>query len=258
MPGVSRGSHCKTKKQVDYKVLAGLSSKKTKGNALHTVLKKGSENYEQFMKGLESVAGGTQYADLADLHSPIVVNGLVTPTSGRAGTSRFKKADQGRGQLDLNYQKGQKSLNTSTRQEKKSQLVVSLSESELEDGVRVEVCDSSVDSDLDEAQGDPSSVFDFTDDNVVRIANTSGNEFFVRLASAASAQKSMLRKTKRHIVGTKKVKWSPPGHRANCSRFDNENVSERDVGYRSGVPNRHSGDLIEGDEDEELQSIWRH
>ncbi len=90
------------------------------------------------------------------------------------------------------------------------------------------------------------------------IAKNSGNDFFVRLASAASAHKSMLHKTKRHIVGTNKVKWSPPGHNANCSRFDSVNVSERDVGYRSGVPNRHSGVLIEGDEEEEIQSIERH
>ncbi len=115
-----------------------------------------------------------------------------------------------------------------------------------------------VDSDLDEAQGEPSADFDFTGDSGVPITNNSGNDIFVTLASAASAHKSMLRKTKRHIVGTKKVKWSPPGHRAKCSRFDRVNVSERDMGYRSGVPNRHSGDLIEGNEEEELWSIEIH
>ncbi len=53
------------------------------------------------MNGLESVAGVTQdVADLAGRHSPIMVSGQVTPTSGCAGTSRFKKADQGQGQLD--------------------------------------------------------------------------------------------------------------------------------------------------------------
>ncbi len=240
--------------------MAGLSSKKTKGNTLHTVLKNGSDSYEEFMNGLESVAGGTQdVADLAGPHTPIVVSGQVTPTSGHAGTSRFKEADQGQGQLDLNSgpntpQKGQKYQNTSERQVKKSRSVVSVIESEPEDGVSVEVCDSSVDSTLDEAEGDPSADFNLTG---VPIANNSGNDIFVRLACAASAHKSMLHKTKRHIVGTKKVKWSPPGHRANCSRFDSVNVSEREVGYRSGVPNRHSGDLIEGDE-EELHSIERH
>ncbi len=105
------------------------------GNALHSVPKNGSDSYEEFMNGLESVAGGTQdIADLAGSHSPIVVSGQFTPTRGWAGTSRFKKADQGQGQLDLNSgpntpQKGQKSQNTSERQGKKSLSVVSVTES---------------------------------------------------------------------------------------------------------------------------------
>ncbi len=94
-------------------------------------------------------------------------SGQVTPTSG----CPFKKADQGQCQLDLNYQKGHKSQNTSERQGKKSRSVVSVTESELEDGLSVEVCDSSVDSDLDEAQGDPSADFDFTSDSGVPITN---------------------------------------------------------------------------------------
>ncbi len=58
MTDVSRHSWCKTKKPVDYKVFACHSSKKMKGNILHTVLKNGSDSYEEFMNNLESVAGG--------------------------------------------------------------------------------------------------------------------------------------------------------------------------------------------------------
>ncbi len=46
-----------------------------KGNALHTVLKNVSDSYEEFMNGLESVAGGTQVVgDLVGPHSPIVLS----------------------------------------------------------------------------------------------------------------------------------------------------------------------------------------
>ncbi len=108
------------------------------------------DRYHKFMNGLEFVAGGTQdVADLAGPHTPMVVSSQVTSISGCAGTCRFKEADQGQGRLDLNSglntpQKGQKTQNTSERQGKKSRSVVSVTESE--DGISVEVCDSSVDS----------------------------------------------------------------------------------------------------------------